>query len=150
MDNHKEIAKAVNGLIEKNEDAHKGFLQAKDKAESSGLKTYLAEQAGKREKYADELRTEVGKLETSKDAETSGSASGSLHRGWMSIKNALSSGDEAILEECINGDKAMIEEYKKTWEDHRNLPSQLMDMMSKQVTDIQSTQSKVKTLEDLK
>jgi uncharacterized protein (TIGR02284 family) len=114
------------------------------------LKTYLAEQAGKREKYADELRTEVGKLETSKDAETSGSASGSLHRGWMSIKNALSSGDEAILEECINGDKAMIEEYKKTWEDHRNLPSQLMDMMSKQVTDIQSTQSKVKTLEDLK
>ena len=46
-----------------------------------------------------------------------GTAAASIHRTWMDIKSAIvGKSDESVLEECIRGDKAAVEEYKSVLE----------------------------------
>ena len=55
----------------------------------------------------------------------SGSAAGALHRGWINLKSALTSGDDhAILAECERGEDSAVEEVSKALDNGLSAPVQ--------------------------
>lgn len=150
METNKEISKKVNGLIEKNNDAYKGFKQASENAESTSLRDFLMSQASQRKEFANNLSSELKTYNPEFEADEDGSATGSLHRTWMNVKAALSvDDDESILEECIRGDKASVDEYKDFLKDHNAVHSGISNSVNQQLHAIEETLSRVKRLEDL-
>src|SRR5687768_2858769 len=94
----KTIAHVLNSLIETCKDGQEGFRSASEDVQNSALKSLFSELSIERGRFCSELQRLVGTL--GEDAETGGSVSGSLHRGWIDLKSALSSGDEhSILSE---------------------------------------------------
>jgi len=147
QDIHNNLVNNLQELLEKNYDAEKGFTKAMKDAKNNNLKEYFKYKAAQRSQFANELTNEIINLnETPKE---SGSLTGSMHRTWIDIKSSLSGDkDEAVLEECIRGEKASVEEYDKRLKENR-FPSQIEGTLNNQKTRIQNTLNKVKTLEDL-
>ncbi|MBT0608202.1 ferritin-like domain-containing protein [Aequorivita echinoideorum] len=144
---HDNIVNNLQDLLEKNYDAEKGFKKAMEDSKSPQLKSFLKEQAVQRNRFATELSHELRNL--NEKPKESGSVTGSLHRTWIDIKTAVAgNSDEAVLEECIRGEKASADEYKEKLE-KQNFPPQISNLLQKQATEINSTLSRVKTLEDL-
>ncbi|SRX55225.1 PA2169 family four-helix-bundle protein [Aequorivita sp. CIP111184] len=145
--NHDKLVDNLQELLEKNYDAQKGFTKAMEDAKNPRLKTFLQQQAAQRSRFTNELTQEIRNLnEQPKD---SGSITGDLHRTWIDIKSAVSGNeDEAVLEECIRGEKASWDEYSNKLE-KENFPPNISSVIQKQASEIHNTLSKVKTLEDL-
>ncbi|PVW16382.1 ferritin-like domain-containing protein [Marixanthomonas spongiae] len=144
---HKDLVNNLQGLLEKNYDAEKGFTKAMEDAKDSNLKRFLKEQARKRNKFATELDREIRSL--NEKPKEDGSTTGDLHRTWIDVKTAFTGkDDEAVLEECIRGEKASLEEYEETLKENR-FPPNLESILTSQLSEIKSTVAKVKNLEDL-
>lgn len=147
QDIHKEVTNNLQDLLEKNYDAEKGFTKAMENAKSESLKQFLKKQAVQRSRFASELTQELRNL--NEEPKDSGSFTGDLHRTWMDIKTAVvGNEDEAVLEECIRGEKASAEEYEEKLQKY-NFPPQISNVLQKQSSEIHQTLSRVKRLEDL-
>ncbi len=145
--NHDELVDNLQGLLEKNYDAEKGFTKAMEDAENPRLKNFLKQQAAQRSRFANELSREIRNL--NEEPKDSGSFTGDLHRTWIDIKSAVSGNeDEAVLEECIRGEKASYDEYQEKLKEE-NFPPNVSNLIQKQASEIGNTLSEVKTLEDL-
>ncbi|WP_224483439.1 ferritin-like domain-containing protein [Robertkochia aurantiaca] len=145
-----EIKSVINDLIRKNLDAQKGYQKAADQADDAQLKSFFRKQSTQRADFAGRLREEASKHVSADDLDTEGSAKGSMHRTWMDIKAALSSDDdEAMLEECLRGDKASLEEYEDVLSDHDQLPENLRQTITSQLINLKGTLNEVEHLEDL-
>ncbi len=144
---HKKIVNNLQDLLKKNYDAQKGFTKAMKDTKNSKLKSFLKQQAAQRGRFTNELTQEIRNLnEQPKD---SGSFTGDLHRAWINIKSTVSGNkDEAVLEECIRGEKASWKEYNEKLE-KENFPPNISKVIQKQASEIHDTVSKVKKLEDL-
>lgn len=137
----------LQGLLEKNYDAEKGFKNALTNAKNNNLKEYLKKQAVQRNRFATELDNELRNL-NEKPIE-SGSTTGAIHRTWMDFKsNIAGNTDEAVLEECIRGEKASEKEYRNCLKEN-HLPQNIESVLYKHLNEIQTTLSQVKTLENL-
>jgi uncharacterized protein (TIGR02284 family) len=146
-ESHKEHAEALQTLLQKNYDAEKGFKKAITKTESDSLKDFLKRQAVKHNRFATELDREIRSLNEHPKEE--GSFSGKLSRAWMDIKVAVSgNNDEAILEECVRGEKNSAEEYEEALEEN-NFPPHLEEVLKKQLNEINTMIAEVKSMEDL-
>src|SRR5690554_417401 len=144
---HKETVNNLQALLEKNYDAEKGFKKAKVNAKNTNLKNFLKKQAAQRDRFATEITDELRNLNV--EPKESGSFTGDLHRTWIDIKTAVAGNeDEAVLEECIRGEKASAEEYNEKLKKF-NFPTQIQSVLQKQASEINQTLSQVKRLEDL-
>jgi uncharacterized protein (TIGR02284 family) len=143
-----EMVSTLNSLIETLKDGQEGFRQAAENVKDSTLKPLFGEYSLQRAKFAGELQNEVIRsLGDSKPEETSSTA-GALHRAWINLKSALTSGDDhAILAECERGEDSAVAEYKKAIEDE-NLSSPLRDIVSRQYTEVKAAHDRVKALRD--
>ena len=104
-------------------------------------------QAAQRSRFATELTNELRNMNA--EPKESGSFTGDLHRAWIDIKTAVSGNeDEAVLEECIRGEKASADEYKDRLQ-KENFPPHISSLLQKQAGEINQTLNKVKRLEDL-
>ena len=109
----KKIENKIKEIIEKNEDAVKGFEKAAENTKDLGVKSYFEKRAKQRKIFIKTLNNATPALETG-DNEIDGSAKGSAHRTWMDIKAFFSNDDdEAMLEEAVRGDKAALSEYNE-------------------------------------
>ncbi len=145
METNKELVKDLNGLLEKHNDAVRGYKEAADKAKSPNLKTFLQRNAGTRQSFATDLKQEVTSL--GGDPETSTSTAADLHRGWINFKSALTSDkDEAVLEECIRGEDAALKEYDSVLKDYE-VPQGLRSKLQDQRNQIQQAKSELESLE---
>ena len=88
----KAVTSQLNELIETSKDGEKGFLKAAQDAKSPELKTMFSEGARRCAEGARELQALVGRL--GGDPDQSGSVAGALHRGWVSVKEAVASRDD--------------------------------------------------------
>lgn len=150
MDSNKEISNKVNILIEKNNDAYKGFKDAADHAEGMPLRDFLRDESLQRKEFANQLSMALKTFNPEYDADTDGSISGSMHRTWLNVKAALSgNNDESILEECVRGDKASVEEYNEFLKDHESVHSGIGNAVREQLSHIETTLDRVIRLEDL-
>ncbi len=104
----------TNDLIETLEDGRKGFTAAADKlAESdrADLATAFRGFAGQRAEFSAELQTLAAAY--GDDTDDSGSTVAALHRGWMSLKDALSGSDpKGVLDAAEQGEDHAVAEYR--------------------------------------
>ena len=142
------MVSTLNSLIETLKDGQEGFRQAAEAVKDSTLKSLFSEYSLQRAKFAGELQNEVIRsLGDNKPEETSSTA-GALHRAWINLKSALTSGDDhSILAECERGEDSAVSEYKKAMEDE-NLSSPLRDIVSRQYTEVKAAHDRIKALRD--
>jgi uncharacterized protein (TIGR02284 family) len=97
----------LNGLISTCKDGVLGYTTAADDVRNTELETVFKEWASQRRKFARDLQAEVKRL--GGNPEDSGSAGGTLLRGWMDVKSALTSGDgAAIIATCETGEEVAV------------------------------------------
>lgn len=146
-ESHKEHAEALQILLQKNYDAEKGFKKAITKTESSRLIEFLKRQALRHNRFATELDREIRSL--NEHPKEQGSFTGKLSRAWMDLKVAVSGNhDEAILEECVRGQKGSAKEYEEALDENK-FPPHLEEVLKKQLSDINTMIAEVKSMEDL-
>lgn len=94
----------LNGLIQTCKDGELGYSTAAADVRNTELETVFTEYAKQRGDFARHLQAEVERL--GGKPEDSGSAAGTLLRGWMNLKSALSSGSAAaIIGSCETGEE---------------------------------------------
>jgi uncharacterized protein (TIGR02284 family) len=144
---NEELEKRLQDIFEKNVDARKGYDNAAENAESYDLRFFFQNKSKEREAFNQELLREISAHYGEPD--TSGSATGALHRTWMDIKSFFSgNSDESMLEECIRGDTAAAKEYEEILE-NEDLPMTIATIIRDQNMRIQADLNKIKSLEDL-
>jgi uncharacterized protein (TIGR02284 family) len=142
----KEQKEIVDGLIETLKDGQEGFKQAAEGVKDPQLKSLFNEYSQQRSRFASELQRQAQSL-GERESETSGSATGALHRAWINLKSAVTSGDDhAILVECERGEDSAVEEYKKAIDE--NLSAPLREIVSRQYSEIKNAHDRIKNLRD--
>src|SRR5688500_13400194 len=102
MQNDKAIS-TLNDLIQTCKDGELGFRTAAEGLKSTDIKATFLEYSRQRAEMVRELQNEVRRL--GGDPEKAGSVSGSLHRGWLDIKSAITGKDDhAIVAEAERGE----------------------------------------------
>ncbi len=134
----------LNGLIEINRDAQKGFLDAAERIAAPEIKAFCSEQSRSRAHYVGELQTLV--LSLGDEPEKSGTVTGALRRGWMDLKAAFGGGDRAILNVIEAGEDHAIIEYDKALA--KVLPSDVKGVVEHQCKSVKLTHDKIKALRD--
>ena len=146
MVQHKEVISTINGLIETLKDGEKGFKEAADAVKDPQLKSLFQEYSQHRHRFATELQAQAQSLGESKP-EKSSSAAGAMHRAWINLKSAVTSGDDkAILSECERGEDSAVHEFKEAVND--GLTGTLKETVSRQFSEIKSAHDRVKHLRD--
>ena len=142
----KHVIDELNDLVEKNLDAVDGFQNASENVRDPNLKNYLVEHARQRSQFNTELRQEITSLGGTPKEKKEGIAN--LHQTWMNLKTALSSDkEEAVLEECIRGDKNALEEYKDVLEE-RDVPDNIKTTVRRQMGQIETSLRELERLEE--
>jgi uncharacterized protein (TIGR02284 family) len=142
----KDVASTLNELIETCIDGAKGFEAAANAIDDVSLKNELMRFSQQRNDFAMELQRLVrgAGLEPTE----SGSVAGALHRGWIHLKDALSTRDRyAILAECERGEDSAVAEYRKATDN--GLPGDIEPIVLEQSAAVQATHDRVKALRDM-
>nr|WP_315596477.1 PA2169 family four-helix-bundle protein [uncultured Cupriavidus sp.] len=100
----------LNDLIEVSRDGEEGFRKAAEDAKNPELKTLFSSRATEIGAAVRELQGQVTALGAK--PEDHGSVSGALHRGWISLRTAVTDRtDLAILEETEKGEDVAKKKY---------------------------------------
>jgi uncharacterized protein (TIGR02284 family) len=146
MAQKKEIISTVNSLIETLKDGEEGFRQAAEAVKDSELKSLFNEFSMERSRFAGELQSQLRQL-GEPEPEDSSSVAGSMHRAWINLKSAVTSGDDhAILAECERGEDSAVNEYKKAMT--ADLSSPLRETVSQQYDKVKLAHDRVRNLRD--
>lgn len=143
MENDK-VVSVLNDLLTKNYDAEKGYKEAAEKIEHQSLRSYFENQAKNRYDFGHEIKGLITKY--GGEPEKGTSVTGDLHRAWIAIRDAFSSGDKDIYNECIRGEEAFSEEYGETLADH-NLPQDVREIVTKQKNSVDKALASLRTME---
>jgi uncharacterized protein (TIGR02284 family) len=137
-------------LIETLEDGKEGFAKAADKladSDSPELGTLFREYSNQRATFSAELQ-ELAK-DYGDQINESGSVAATLHRGWMSLKDALSGSDpEGVLDAAESGEDHAIKEYEKALE--ADISAGLRSVVQRQATEVKAAHDKVRAMRDAK
>ena len=140
----KEIRSTLNDLIETCKDGEEGFRSAAESVKSSDLRQMFQRFSSQRGQFASELQTEVARI--GGDAETGGSVAGAAHRGWISLKSALTGeSDSAVISECERGEDSAKEAYSKALA--KDLPSDIQALVQRQYREVVQAHNQVRALE---
>lgn len=134
-------------LLQKNHDAEKGFNTAEGASKNLKLKKFFKKQANQKNQFVEEINELVRSLDALPI--NKGSAKGKIHRAWMDMKAAISTNkDEALLKECVRGEKESEREYiEKLQKDH--FPASISQILKRHVAEIRITIAQVSSLEDI-
>jgi uncharacterized protein (TIGR02284 family) len=81
--------------------------------------------------------------------EDSGSAAAVLHRGWMKLKEAVSSSDDyTILQECERGEDTAVEAYQDAMGQH--VPPGVDDLVETQYSAVKHVHDRIRSLREAK
>lgn len=130
----------LNHLIEICRDGEKGFQNAANHVTDATLRDLLTSMAAQRKAFAEELLPHAQRLGGASGSDGSGAAR--LHRGWMTLKGALSGhGDLAIITEAERGEDAALGAYKEALAGV--LPPTIRDLVERQCTKVQASRDRV-------
>ena len=77
----------------------------------------------------------------------SGSLAGTLHRGWMSLKDALAgSSPEGVLDAAEQGEDHAVKEYEKALQS--DISPELRDLVARQATAVRAAHDEVRSFRD--
>jgi len=139
--------KVAKDLVETLKDGERGFaaaaekLRDSDRAEWASTLQRLAEQRAGFRREIVEMGHEYGD-----DVDESGSVAASLHRGWISLKDALT-GDDAgsVLGAAVTGEDHAVSEYEKA--EKQDLSAGFRGVVSRQRAAVVAARDEVKALQ---
>jgi uncharacterized protein (TIGR02284 family) len=103
------MSTTIKDLLQTLSDGVKGFSNAAESVKDPELKMLFEGFAAERQEMADELTT----FSDASPDDGKPTVTGTLHRGWIHLKGALTSGDDhAILAECERGEDHAIEVFR--------------------------------------
>ena len=134
-------------LVETLKDGERGFAAAAEKLRDSDhpqWATTLERLSGQRADFRREI-VALGHA-YGDDVDESGSAAAALHRGWISLKDALT-GDDAgsVLGAAVTGEDHAVSEYDKALE--KDLSSGFRDVVTRQHAAVVTARDEVKALQ---
>ena len=139
-------AKVSKNIVEVLEDGKKGFDHAADKLAESNradLAPMFREFSEQRAGFAAELTTMAAAY--GDEIDEHGSVKGTIHRGWMAVKDALSGSDpDGILDAAEQGEDHAVDSYKKALDE--DISPELKDVLRGQMGTVQATHDQVKAL----
>lgn len=125
-----DIVASLNMLIETSKDGEYGFRTSAEHARSGQIKQLFSTRAEGCAQAAAELQALV--RQHGGEAETDGTTSGTLHRGWVAVKGTLTgSSDLNMLEEAERGEDAALERYRDVLRDD-TLPTDIRQLVDRQ------------------
>jgi uncharacterized protein (TIGR02284 family) len=144
MADNKQLASILNDLIETCRDGQNGFRTAAEGVNDAELKALFNRYSAQRGEYATELQALVSGL--GEKAETGGSATAALHRGWMNIKQAVTGKEVgAIVSEAERGEDIAKESYRNALQEA--LPVEIRRVVQKQYAGVLEAHDNVRRLE---
>jgi uncharacterized protein (TIGR02284 family) len=138
-----EIISTLNDLIETSRDGEKGFSLAAEDAQEPELTSVFIEGAESCRAAVEELQEQVRQLGANPDE--GGSVKGAMHRGWVSVREAMSSRDsKAILEECERGEDYAKARYAEALK--HDLPDPIRSIVERQYQGVIANHDRVRDL----
>lgn len=135
----------LNDLLESARDGEYGFAACAERAHSAQLKGVFQRHARECAAAAAELESEVRRL--GGEPASGGTVAGALHRGWVSVKSALSiNDDKAVLQECERGEDAAVARYRKALQ--FAMPADVRALVERQSQGTQRNHDEVRGLRD--
>ena len=139
--------RAAKDLVETLKDGERGFAAAAEKLRDSDRPQWATVLDGLAEQRAG-FRREIVALghDYGDDVDTSGSAAAALHRGWISLKDALT-GDDAgsVLGAAVTGEDHAVSEYDKALE--QDLSAGFREVVGRQRAAVVAARDEVKALQ---
>ncbi|HEX2540062.1 MAG TPA: PA2169 family four-helix-bundle protein [Caldimonas sp.] len=133
----------LNTLIETCKDGEYGFRTCAEHVKAPELRTLFNNRAEDCRRGAQELQQLVTSL--GGDADTGGSATGAVHRGWVSVVGTLTGkSDQAMLDECERGEDAALERYRAALKEP--LPAEVMAVVQRQYEGVKRNHDQVRNL----
>ena len=135
-------------LIEVLEDGKDGFAKAADKLagdDRADLASKFREYSAQRARFAGELRAMATAY--GDQINESGSVVAALHRGWMSLKDALSGSDpEGVLDVAEQGEDHAVAAYDKALKE--DISGELRVVVERQLAEVKTAHDEVRALRD--
>lgn len=142
------VGRVLEDILETLEDGKKGFTQTAEKlteANRNDLAGRMREFADQRSSFAAEIRSLAAQLGI--DLEESGSMTGALHRGWMSLKDALAVDEPAaVLAAAETGEDHAKNEFTKALDE--DLPEEVRTLLARQAAAVSAVHDEVRKLRD--
>ncbi len=139
--------KVAKELVETLRDGERGFATAAEKLRDSDRTEWATTLERLSEQRAG-FRREIVELghEYDDDVNESGTAAAALHRGWISLKDALT-GDDAgsVLGAAVTGEDHAVSEYEKALEE--DLSEGFREVVSRQHAEVAAARDEVKALQ---
>jgi len=131
-------------LLETCRDGELGFRFAAQHATDAEIKELFTTLAQQREAFAEALAPHVHRL--GGQANTGGTTAGTIHRGWMNLKGAMSTNhDEALLGEAERGERTAMHAYQQALEGM--LPPTGSDLIESQHAAIREAYARIVSLD---
>ena len=139
-----QVISTLNNLIQICRDGEEGFQTAAGGVKGAGLSELFQDYARQRASFAGELRDEVRRL--GGEPAEAGSITGSLHRGWMGLKAALTGEDErAVLAECERGEDSALAAYRAAL--GVDMPASVRTMVERQFAEVREARERIRVLD---
>lgn len=139
--------KAAKELVETLKDGERGFASAAEKVRDSEHSAWAGTLQRLSEQRAEFCR-EIVALghEYGEDVDKSGTAAAALHRGWISLKDALTGDDpEAVLKAAVTGEDHAVSEYEDALD--KDLSDGFRSVVSRQHAAVVAARDEVKALQ---
>ena len=135
----------LNDLLESCRDGEYGFRECAEHTKAQDIKTVLGQRADDCRLAAADLQAMIIKM--GGEPEEGGTASGAMHRGWVSVKGTLTGySDYAMLDECERGEDVALANYRKALK--QNLPSVARVLVEHQSQGAQRNHDQIKAMRD--
>lgn len=115
--------KILNGLIETTIDSADGYAEAAKDADNSRYTSLFQSRAGERRQVAGVLQRQVRALGGTPDDD--GTVLASAHRVFTNLRNKISSGDTAVVDEVERGEDHIKAKFENALKDKDISPSTL-------------------------
>ncbi len=139
----KQTINTLNNLIETCKDGEYGFKTSADHAQDPQIKSLFLTRSQDCRQAAAELQALV--VQQGGKPEDSGTASGTVHRGWVAVKGALSGyTDLAMLEECERGEDTALSRYREALKEE--LPLDIRSVIEAQLQGVKRNHDQIRSL----
>ena len=107
MSNHIDTLKKLHTRLI---DSRDGYRESrKEVSDDVSYVGFFDKRIAEREKFHAELHRQLGVEGV--DVSEEGSVAAAAHRGWLKLRDAVTGDDEAVYDEIVNGETALIENY---------------------------------------
>lgn len=147
MEITEKVEHSLQNLLTRNVEASKGYSKAAEMVDEPRLTRFFQGQTETRAAFGEQLGREMARHGRVPEQKTT--LVSDAHRTWMDIKDALgANGAEAVLNECMVGDKRAKETYHEVLH-YTALPQSTREMLLQQLTGIEQSIERMESLQEV-